>query len=330
MTPIRRLLFVTALAILAPALPAQDTPLAAGQAKFLGSAYSRDQAKDFAAYWNKVTPENAGKWGEVEAVRGKMDWSGLDQAYQFAKTHGFPFHMHVMVWGNQQPEWIKHLPPAEQRREIKHWFAAVAQRYPDLDYVEVVNEALNDPPSKDDEGGGNYIAALGGNGTSGWDWVIESYRLARRYFPRAKLLINDYNVINKAANTRKYRTIIDLLRKDHLLDGIGVQAHAFETATVSAATLRANLDTLAATGLPIYITEMDIDGTTDAAQLKEYQRVFPVFWRDPAVKGITMWGFRPGLWREKERAFLINPDGSERPALKWLRRYVHGAAQPAP
>ena len=330
MKTLRTLLLATALTLLAPVAQAQDAPLAAGQPKFLGGAYSPDQAKDFAAYWNKVTPENAGKWGEVEAVRGQMDWSGLDQAYQFAKAHGFPFHMHVMVWGNQQPEWIKHLPHAEQRREIEHWFAAVAQRYPGLDYVEVVNEALNDPPSKDDEGGGNYIEALGGSGASGWDWVIESYRLARRYFPHAKLLINDYNVINKATNTRKYRTIIDLLRKDHLLDGIGVQAHAFETAGVPAAALRANLDILAATGLPIYITEMDIDGTSDAAQLKEYRRVFPVFWQDPAVKGITMWGFRPGLWREKERAYLVNPDGSERPALQWLRRYVRGTAKPTP
>lgn len=330
MTPLRRILLAAALAVLAPALLAQDTPLAAGQAKFLGSAYSPDQAKDFAAYWNKVSPENAGKWGEVEAVRGKMDWSALDQAYRFAKAHGFPFHMHVMVWGKQQPEWISSLPPAEQRREIEHWFAAVAQRYPDVDYVEVVNEALHHPPDTHTKEIANYATALGGNGASGWDWVIESFRMGRHYFPRAKLLINDYSVINEAASTRKYRALIDLLHRDHLLDGIGVQAHAFETAGVPAATLRANLDTLAASGLPIYITEMDIDGPTDAAQLKEYQRVFPVFWQDPAVKGITLWGFRPGLWREKERAYLVNPDGSERPALQWLHRYVRSTAKPAP
>ncbi|EIL96080.1 endo-1,4-beta-xylanase [Rhodanobacter sp. 115] len=324
MKSVRTILVAALIILAATALHARDVPLATGLPRFLGCAYSPAQARDFTAYWNKVTPENAGKWGSVEAVRGHMDWRALDAAYHFAKSHGFPFQMHVLVWGNQQPEWIKHLPPAEQRRELEHWFAAVAQRYPDLDYVGVVNEALNDPPSKDDKGGGNYIAALGGNGASGWDWVLESYRLARRYFPHAKLLINDYNVINKAANTRRYRTIIDLLQREHLLDGIGVQAHAFETAGVPAATLRANLDTLATTGLPIYITEMDIDGPTDAAQLKEYQRVFPVFWDDPAVKGITLWGFRPGLWRNKERAYLVRRNGSERPALRWLRGYVRG------
>lgn len=308
---------------------AQGAPLAAGQQKFLGSVHSPTQIRDFASYWNKVTPENAGKWGEVEAVRDRMDWRGLDAAYKFARDHGFPFHMHVMVWGNQQPEWMEKLPVAEQREEIEEWFAAVAQRYPALDFVEVVNEPLNDPPNKDDEGGGNYIEALGGSGATGWDWIVTSYKLARKHFPNAKLLINDYNITNKPDATKRYREIIELLQKDHLVDGIGVQGHAFATKPdVPMSVHKANLDTLAQTGLPIYVTELDIDGATDAQQLRDYQRVFPVFWEHPAVKGVTLWGFRPGMWRTKERAYLVRKDGSKRPALAWLRGYVRGVNGP--
>ncbi|RDS85274.1 endo-1,4-beta-xylanase [Dyella psychrodurans] len=311
-------------------LHAQDVPLAQGQQKFLGSAYSVTQAPGFADYWNKVTPENAGKWGSVEPVRGQLDWAGLDQAYHFAKSHGFPFQMHNLVWGNQQPDWIRHLPPDEQRREIEKWFAAVAARYPDIDYIDVVNEALNNPPDKHRKGGGDYLQALGGSGTSGWDWVINAYRMARHYFPHAKLLINDFNITNSDKNTRRYLQIIALLQKEHLVDGIGVQEHAFETKpNVPMSVHRANLDRLAATGLPIYISEFDIDGPTDAQQLKEYQRVFPVFWSNPDVKGITLWGFRPGLWRNQQRAYLIRADGSERPAMRWLREYVRGVNPPA-
>ena len=318
-------------ALAASACVAQAEPLAAGQPRFVGSAYSAEQAPGFADYWNKVTPENAGKWGEIEAERGVMDWSGLDEAYHFAKAHGFPFQMHVLVWGNQQPEWIKHLPPAEQRAEIERWFAAVAQRYPELDYVEVVNEPLNDPPNKDDEGGGNYIEALGGAGASGWDWILESYRMARRYFPHAWLLINDYNITNKPENAKRYREIIDLLGREHLLDGIGVQAHSFATTTeFPMAVHKASLDLLAGSGLPIYVTEMDVDGVDDAVQLAGYQRVFPVFWEHPAVAGVTLWGYRPGLWRQEQGANLMREDGSERPALVWLRDYLRehpGAAR---
>jgi endo-1,4-beta-xylanase len=325
---VKTIMMLIAVVLGSAALHAQGVPLASGQPKFLGSTYSKAQAPDFANYWNKVTPENAGKWGSVEAVRGKMDWSALDEAYHLAKSHGFPFHMHVLVWGNQQPDWIRYLPPDEQRREIEKWFAAVAERYPDVDFVEVVNEALNHPPDNDRKGGGNYIQALGGNGASGWDWVINAFRMARQDFPHAKLLINDYNITKSAKNTRRYRQIIDLLQKQHLIDGIGVQEHAFETKPdIPMSVHRANLDILAATGLPIYVTEFDIDGRSDSQQLKDYQRVFPVFWQHPDVRGMTLWGFRPGLWRDKQGANLIRKDGSERPALVWLRDYVHGTSE---
>ncbi|MEA5125846.1 endo-1,4-beta-xylanase [Xanthomonas floridensis] len=306
---------------------AHAAPLAAGASKFLGSAYSAQQAPGFAQYWNKLTPENGGKWGTVEAVRDQMDWSALDTAYRFAKANGMPFQMHVMVWGNQQPEWIKTLPPAEQRREIEQWFAAVAQRYPDIDLLEVVNEPLNDPPSKADTGGGNYLQALGGTGASGWEWVVQSFRLARQHFPHTKLMINDYSITNTSKATQRYLQIVHLLQREHLVDAIGIQEHAFETMpNVAMSVHRANLDALAATGLPLYITEFDLDGPSDAQQLADYQRVFPVFWEHPAVRGITLWGFRSGLWRDKEAAYLVRGDGSERPAMRWLRDYV--AAHP--
>ncbi|HYM86797.1 MAG TPA: endo-1,4-beta-xylanase, partial [Pseudoxanthomonas sp.] len=163
MHPMKRIVISTAAGLLL-AGHAHGAPLADGQPKFLGSAYGANQARDFAEYWNKVTPENGGKWGSVESVRDVMDWSALDQAYQFAERHGLPFQMHVLVWGNQQPEWIEKLPSQEQREEIEEWFAAVAARYPKLAFVEVVNEPLHDPPAKDDEGGGNYLEALGGSG----------------------------------------------------------------------------------------------------------------------------------------------------------------------
>ncbi|MCE4516895.1 endo-1,4-beta-xylanase [Xanthomonas hortorum] len=318
-----RVVFSSLLLAASLATSASAAQLASGASKFLGSAYSPQQAAGFTQYWTKLTPENSGKWGSVEAVRDQMDWSGLDTAYKFAKANGMPFQMHVMVWGNQQPEWIKTLPPAEQRREIEQWFAAVAQRYPEIDLLEVVNEQLNDPPSKNDTGGGNYLQALGGNGASGWEWVLQSFRLARQHFPRARLMINDYSITNNPQATQKYLQIVQLLQREQLVDAIGIQEHAFETTpNVAMSVHRANLDALAATGLPIYITEFDLDGPSDAQQLADYQRVFPVFWEHPGVRGITLWGFRPGQWRDKEAAYLIRADGSERPALTWLRSYV--------
>lgn len=303
---------------------AANAQLAAGHAKFLGNVYSNSQLPEFERYWNQVTPENAGKWGSAEPQRDQMNWGTLDAAYAYAKDNGFKFRFHILIWGNQQPAWIETLPVEEQLEEIEEWFAAVAFRYPDLDYVEVVNEPLHDPPNSAGDGGGNYIEALGGNGTTGWDWILSAFRLARIHFPNAKLVINDYSIVNSTTSTRRYIEIIDLLKAEDLIDVIGFQAHAFSTVNASEATLRGNLDRLAATGLPIQVTEMDIDGSSDAVQWREYQRVFPILWEHPAVMGITLWGWRPGMWRTPQRAFLVNSDGSERFALRnWLRGYLN-------
>ena len=312
-------------------------PIATGKAKFLGSAYSNpNQKPNFTAYWNQVTPENAGKWGSAEPTRGVFNWAELDSAYKTAKDNGFPFKMHTLIWGSQQPLWLDNLSAADQLTAIKNWFSQVAQRYPAIDIIEVVNEPLHAPPNKGN-GGGNYINALGGNGTTGWDWILTSFRLARQYFPAStKLWINDYSIVNSTASTAQYLQIINLLKAENLIDGIGEQAHAFTTFGTPASTITTNLNTLATAGLPLYATELDIDGPPaetsqgDLVQLNEYKRVFPLFWEHPAIKGVTVWGYRPGHWRTAQGAPLVYANGAEKAAMVWLRQYVLTAALPLP
>ena len=302
-------------------------PLAAGRPKYFGSIHSTTQVVKFTAYFDQVTPENGGKWGSVEATRGVWNWADLDAAYNFARTNGYTFKMHNLLWGAQQPSWISSLSADQQLTEIKAWFAAVAARYPNIDLIDVVNEPIRTPPNGSTPYGAttasaNYTAALGGAGTTGWDWVITAYQLARTYFPKAKLLINEYSVTNSSSAAQQYIQIVNLLKAQNLIDGIGIQEHAFETYGVASTTIKTNLDLIASsTGLPIYISEMDIDGPTDAQQLAEYQRLFPLFWEHPAVVGITLWGYRPGMWRDAQGAYLVLADGTERPAMTWLRTY---------
>ncbi|WP_071781127.1 endo-1,4-beta-xylanase [Adhaeribacter aquaticus] len=300
-------------------------PIATGKPKFLGGVYSQSQVPNFNNYWSQVVPENAGKWGAVEATRDVMNWTELDASYKLAKDNGYPFRFHVLIWGNQQPAWIENLPPAEQLEEIKEWYAAIAQRYPDIDFIEVVNEPTHDPPLKlnaNDQGSGNYIEALGGNGETGWDWVLNSFRLAKQYFPNTKLMLNDYSVENTVVGAQRYLHIVDLLKQENLIDIIGIQGHAFSTQGASTATLTSIMDMYAARNLPVMITELDIDGLTDQIQLNEYKRVFPIYWEHPSVMGITLWGYRPGHWRTNQGAYLAHANGAERTALKWLREYV--------
>ena len=292
--------------------------------KFLGNVWSTPQAPGLLEHWDQITPENAGKWANMEPRRDEFNWSGLDQAYALAKDNDLPFRYHVLVWGNQQPAWMETLPPEEQLAELEERMVAIAQRYPDIDFIEVVNEPLHDPPLKrneNDRGSGNYFAALGGEGETGWDWVLNAFRMAKKHFPNTALVLNEYSVTNSEESTRRYLEIVRLLQAEELIDIVAVQAHSFST-TVPAEETRANLDRLAEAGLPIQVTEMDIDGEDDAHQLAEFQRIFPVFWEHPAVMGITLWGWRPGMWRTRFGAPLVRPDGSPRPSFEWLMEYT--------
>ncbi|WP_421795987.1 endo-1,4-beta-xylanase [Haliscomenobacter sp.] len=334
--------------------PATQVPIATGKSKFLGNVYAGHALPDFEKYFNQVTPENSGKWASVEVQRDSFNWAALDQARQFAKTNNFPFRFHVMVWGAQQPTWLENLPQAEQVAEIKEWFAAVSTRYSGENapaYVEVVNEPLNQPPF--------YKAALSSlnaelNTEAGeYDWIVNAFKLGRQYFPtQTKLMINEYGIENTPSLNRRYADIIRLLKAANLVDVVGMQGHTFSTkkygGTYAAlnSNLKSNLDNLAQLGLPIQITELDIEGdlyfdangepqdggTTaqkDSFQLAEYQRIFSLYWNHPSVIGITLWGWRPGLWQNDAAAYLIDPcTGQERPALQWLNSTIRASAPP--
>ena len=186
--------------------------LAFGQSKFLGNIAGSSVFSDYMTLWNQITPENGGKWGSVEGTRDVMSWSNMDLVYNFAKTKAIPVKFHTLIWGNQQPSWIASLPADQQLAQVEEWIKQAAARYPNLDMIDVVNEPLpgHAPPS--------YKNALGGDGTTGWDWVIKSFELARYYFPKAKLLINEYNILSSGTNVQTYSQIINLLKNRGLID----------------------------------------------------------------------------------------------------------------
>jgi len=104
---------------------------------------------NFDLYWNQVTPENSGKWGSVEIGRDIYEWGGLNNAYNYALDRDFPFKHHTLVWGQQQPWWLQYLDSASQAEEVEEWIRLVGERYPDMDFVDVVNEPLpNRAPPK--------------------------------------------------------------------------------------------------------------------------------------------------------------------------------------
>lgn len=253
--------------------------------KFVGSTIKNNYlSPNWDRYWNQATPEYLGKWTSVEATKDQMDWSGLDFAWNYTKQKGLLFKSHTLVWGQQIPSWVAGLSTVDQALQVEQWIKLYCQRYPDYQLIDVVNEPIHETP--------NYINAIGGAGTTGWDWVVWSFQKARQYCPNAKLLINEYDVLNNDTNLAKYIQIINILKAKNLIDGIGEQGHHFETTTVTQ--LMNNLNTLAATSLPIYISELDFNLSDNTQHLNRMKQIVPMFYEHSSVKGITLWGYVKG------------------------------------
>jgi hypothetical protein len=112
------------------------------------------------------------------------------------------------------------------------------------------------------------------------------------------------------------------LKERDLIDGIGVQGHNFEVnGGASISTLVNNLTNLANIGLPIFITEFDINEADDNTQLEKYQTIFPPIYEHPGVVGMTLWGYiQYQIWQTN--AYLLDDRYDERPAMEWLRTHL--------
>lgn len=289
--------------------------------KFLGNittGWNSDMDTDgfiFADYWNQVTPENATKWGSVEGDRqGKFNWGGADKAAKYAKEHGFPFKFHTLVWGSQYPNWMNNLSTEKQYEAIVEWMDEAKKHYPDLPVIDVVNEAISSHAPAP------YKAALGGDGKTGYDWIIKAFQMAHERWPDAILVYNDYNTFQW--NTDQFIALVRTIRDAGApVDAYGCQSH--DLTGCSANTLKASMKKLQdALKMPMYVTEYDIGTANDNDQLKDYKAQIPLLWEADYCAGITLWGWIYGkTWTTDGNSGLIK-NKKERPAMEWLREYM--------
>lgn len=286
--------------------------------KFLGNITTSGQVdygnEKYHTLWNQLTPENETKWSSIEGNRGQFNWGGADRAYNYAKQYGFPFKFHTLVWGSQYPNWMDGLSTAEQYDEIVKWMDAVKERYPDLPLIDVVNEAVaGHAPAP-------YRAALGGEGKTGYDWIIKAFEMAHDRWPDAILIYNDYNTFQWQRD--QFIELVRTLRDAGApIDAYGCQSHDLTDMNVTA--FKAAMDEIQnALQIPMYSTEYDIGTTDDSYQLQRYKEQIPYMWEADYCAGITLWGYIYGrTWTTDGNSGIIR-NGQDRPAMTWLREYM--------
>ena len=322
---------ILALACLSIISAESKAQLSTNPDKFLGNIttyYNVDYGSErYYTLWNQITCENETKWSSVEGTRGSFSWWAADNAYNYAKDHNFPFKFHTLVWGSQFPGWVKNLSVNERYAAIVNWIDKVKQHYPNLEMIDVVNEAINGHQQDT-----HYISeALGGPGETGYDWIIKAFELAYERWPNAILIYNDFNTFQW--DTDRFIDLVRTLRDAGApIDAYGCQSH--DVTDISFSDLKSSEKKIqSALKMPMYITEYDIGLNDDDAQAQKYKEQIPFFWQKEYCAGITLWGYIYGAtWTGSEdngtkgNSGIIrvnsNNKNTDRPAMTWLRTYM--------
>lgn len=141
----------------------------------------------------------------------------------------------------QYPNWIESLPVDTQRTCVENWFTGFLDRYVvRTDLIDVVNEPITsrNPPMKE---------AFGGDGTTGWDWVVEIFKMAGRHATRtgcsSKLILDEHSTEKNKNKADLFLSVIEILQDSNLIDGMGLQGHWLEN--IDTTVLHTNLDRFA-------------------------------------------------------------------------------------
>jgi endo-1,4-beta-xylanase len=263
---------------------------AAVQSRYLGeTAY----AATFARHFDYVTAEYEMKWDPTERQPGIFDFAGADAIAGFAAAHGMKIKGHALVWHQALPAWVSALGPAELRAAIVSHIQAVVGRYRgQIAAWDVVNEAVAD------DGSGLRDTVF--RQKLGEEYLDLAFRTAREADPAALLIYNDYGGEGLGAKSDAIYALVSRLRARGVpVGGVGLQMHVAAQSRPSSADIAANMRRLAALGVLVSISEMDVRirnvagdlAARLAVQRGEYHDIVAACVSEPACHAVTFWGF---------------------------------------
>lgn len=317
-------------------LNASAVGLAENASKFVGNITTRGQIRsDFGQYWNQITAENECKWASIEGTRGRYNFSGCKAAYNWAKQNGGYFKFHALLWGSQYPSWLEGLSVEDTKTAIMNWFDAVKKEIPDPDMIDVVNEAIR---TGNNQYHSNYpktkiIEAMGGDNNGDYTFIVNAFKEARKRWPNAVLIYNDYNTVQWQKN-EGIQLIQTIKKAGAPVDGYGLQAHDMQKqggaangtgaggSCLDLNTLKSTIEEIwNKTQTPMFISEYDIFTDNDNEQKACYEQQISYFMENEHIAGITIWGYIYGATWNDGTSGIIR-DEKDRPAMTWLKQYL--------
>lgn len=262
-------------------------------------------------FFNEIVFENAMKWEH----HGLGDQRQIDAALVWALDNGMTARGHTLVW----PGWrnlpasvkaLEHDPFALSRAVESRVVSTVFRYRRRLAEWDVVNEAYANHDLMD---------------ILGYDHVAKWFRMADAAAPEARMYINDYGIltagrVGSPQQDAYFNLITQLLADGTPVEGIGMQGH-FGGLLTPPAVMVDIFDRFATLGLPIKITEYDLNSDDDALQADYLRDVLIAAYSHEAVEGVVIWGFWAGAhWRPD--AAMFREDWTARPHADVWRELV--------
>ena len=267
--------------------------------RFGEPAYAATLAREF----NMVEAENVMKWGALRPDQNTFDFRAGDRVVRFARAHGMKVRGHCLLWSEYNPAWLvkgKHTPEQLNAVLREHVFKVMRHYAGKVFAWDVVNESfLADGSVEASVWYDSPGIGLKGKGTA---YIERAFRWAREADPKALLFYNDYDTegINPKSDA-VYEMLKDFRARGVPIDGVGIQAHIMDLDNKDIETFAANLERLAALGLQIHITEMDVGLHVDAEgnllnpeDLKRQADIYGLIaegcFRQPRCTALQTWG----------------------------------------
>ena len=282
------------------------------------SADSLKYKKTTLELFNHVVLENDLKWPNWETYTRARALEAL----KFFRAYGISVRGHNLIWPcNDEYCLPKDVPamfsnPAQLRMRIdSHLVEILGATKGQLSEWDVVNEPSANKRLSD---------------ILGEDEMAAQFRRVKQLEPSAKLFLNDYGNLGEGDLDVEFKRIIArMITLGAPLEGVGLQAH-FGSKLTPPAELLTRLTDFGKFGLPLAITEFDVNINNEQLQADYLRDFLTVAFSSPNVNSFLMWGFWEGqhwlpdaaLYRQD---WSIKPNGQAYKDLLFKRWWTNAS-----
>lgn len=222
------------------------------------------------------------------------NFSPCDDIAAFATANRMDFHGHTLFWHEEPIRWAESDDFEEVKKRYGDFIRDVVSHYPRAVSWDVFNEIVDERARFRNE----FLVHK-----FGLQFVDYSLRTAHEAAPRAKLVINEYNLECGADWCRSkqqnmLQLLSDLKRMNSPVHAVGIQGHLSSVHRASPSATLAFIDRVADLGLDVYISELDVNDSAMPREIAVRDEQVADYYEDflsavlghRAVKRLVFWG----------------------------------------